>query len=105
MRSNWEALIATDIYSCAFNGHVSPVATSPITAEMAEVPGLVHVSFLLLLRQVMHDDQGDNPKVDGESMLARQVDPDEATLDGTHRAPVPAVWRWRGVKPAIVVAA
>lgn len=105
MSSIWEALIALDVYSCAFNGHVSPVATRPVAAEVAEMPGFVHVSFHLLFCKVMLDDQSDDAKVDVEIVLARRVLPDEIALDGAYRAPVIAVSRWRGVKPAKMLAA
>ena len=105
MCRNWEALIAANVYASAFNGHMPPVATCPITAEVAEMPRFIYKSFHLLLSKMMLDDQSDDTKVDGESVLARRVLPGELALNDTQRAAVDAGRRWRGVKPALALAA
>lgn len=100
--STSEALVAADIGSSAFNGHMPPIATGPITAEVAEVPRFVHISFHLIFRNLTFDNQSDDAEIDVELLFARRVFPSEAALDGTHRTPVAASSGRRAVEPAVI---
>lgn len=84
---------------------MSPVAACPITTKVTEMPAFAHISFHLLLCKMMFDDQSDEIKVDAESVFARRVLPTEMLLNCTNRLPILAGRRWRGMKPAIVLAA
>ena len=71
----WEALVAAVIDSSAFNGHMSPIARGRVTAKVAEMPGFVYISLLLLLCNLASDDQSDDAKVDTEFLCPTQVFP------------------------------
>ena len=104
MRNAWEALVAAVVDSSAFNGHMPPIATSPVTAEVAEMPGFLHVPFHLFLCKLTFHDQSDEADIDYEFVIARRICPMEDTLDSTLRTPVAASWRWAGTEPAVVAA-
>ena len=105
MTSTSEALVAANIRPSTFNGHMPPIATGPVPAEMAEMPGFVYISFHLLLCKLTFDNQSDDADIDGKSVFARGIIPDEIVCDGTHRAPVSASWGWKWMKPAVDIAA
>lgn len=80
-----KAGVATDVGASRLNSCVGGVETSPVSAEMTQMPLLIDEAILLMFGHLVIDELHNNAIVEINGVLPVFVAPGKAFLDATNR--------------------